>query len=159
MALLENVTQVAISEPSGMAVTYTLEYILLGIILGMIGQFMRIGIGLKKRFDKGEEFDYNKLKVSIIIAAFVGATAGVFYIVLNWTGKPPTIDQTFLMAVISTGYAGTDFLEALLEKGKSDIMTKYTEDEYKAMCQERLAAVESGEKDTNVLKMEVVKKK
>jgi hypothetical protein len=142
-------------------VTYALQYILLSIILGILGQFIRIGIGLKKQFEEGKEFDYNKLKASIMIAAFVGATAGVLYIIENWTQIAEmggSVNQNFLLTLISIGYAGTDFVEALLNKEKGEILKKYTEQEYKDKCLKERAAIDAGKFDTNVLKMEVDKK-
>jgi hypothetical protein len=105
-----------------------LAYILLGLILGIVGQFIRIGIGLKKQFDRASEantdisalFDKNQLLVSIIFAIFVGGTAGVLYISSNWDaiskGGAIFITSQFLITLISVGYAGTDFIEGLLTK-------------------------------------------
>jgi len=139
-------------------VAYTLQYIVLSIILGIIGQFIRIGIGLKKQFDQGGTFDASKLYASIVMAAFVGGTAGVLYIVAYWEEiiKNPEISKNFLMTLISIGYAGTDFIEGLLTRTYTE--TYLTKQQYQDDCHKRMAAIEAGEKDTNVLKMEVVKK-
>jgi hypothetical protein len=145
---------------TGINVAYTLQYILLSVILGIIGQFIRIGIGLKKQFDEaGASFDLNKLFASIIMAAFVGGTAGVLYIVAYWESiiSTPEITKNFLVTLISVGYAGTDFIEGLLTHQYSQVTYK-TEQQFQNDCEKKMAAIEAGQYDGKALKMEVVKK-
>jgi hypothetical protein len=157
MAVLENVT--VIRPFAGVEVQYTLYYILLSMILGIIGQFIRVGVGLKKTYEESGEFDTNKLIGSLVIAAFVGGTAGVLYIIAYWDKiyTIEAINQSFLLTLMSVGYAGTDFIEGIMKREPTSI--KWTTAEaVQQNCMEDLAAIEAGKKDTNVLKMEVVRK-
>ncbi len=100
-----------------------LGYIFLGTTLGILGQILRIGIGLKKEYDKTDQknetidtlFDRKQLLISLLIAVAVGASAGVLG-VMQYIGKD--ITQDTIIALISVGYAGTDFIEGLLTKEK-----------------------------------------
>jgi hypothetical protein len=100
-----------------------LGYVSLGIVLGVIGQIIRIGIGLKKKYDEAGQkdvnidtlFDRRQLSISLLIAVAVGAGAGALG-VMQYFGKD--ITEETLIALISVGYAGTDFIEGLLTKQK-----------------------------------------
>jgi len=91
-------------------------YILLGMLLGMTGQMIRVIIGIKKVQEKAvsegrefkEAFDMKRLVISILI----GATAGVLGVVsLHW-GKQE-ITKEIALGLIAIGYSGTDFIEGL----------------------------------------------
>jgi uncharacterized membrane protein YqgA involved in biofilm formation len=82
-----------------------LGYIFLGITLGIIGQIIRIGIGLKKTYDEANQknvnldslFDKKQLLISLLIAIAVGAGAGSLG-VLQYIGKD--ITQETIIALI-----------------------------------------------------------
>jgi len=96
-------------------------YLLLGGILGAVGQCLRVVVGLKKRHDEAiqkgkslkELFDKSRMCSSFLIAFIVGMAAGVLGIV-NLMGQE--ITPQFLLTLIGIGYVGTDFIEGLLIK-------------------------------------------
>ena len=97
-----------------------LVYLALAALLGACGQLARTVAGLRKLHEKraegtpGGEFDVKKLFVSIAL----GSVAGIFSAVALWKpeiGLAP-IDREFLMAIIVSGYAGSDFIESFIEK-------------------------------------------
>lgn len=142
------------------AVYNIIGFILLGLILGLIGQFIRIGIGLKKQFDIANEtgvgiedlFSKNKLLVSLIYALFVGGAAGVSFIVIH-IGEidksmlPGNIGQ-FLLSLITIGYAGTDLVEGLLTSATS----KATDELMKECEEEKVQASKLASEKANKLK-------
>lgn len=100
-----------------------LSFILLGTILGIIGQLIRVVVGVKKKYDEAEKegksfndtFETNRLFISIGIAIVVGAIAGALG-VIQYAGADLT--REILVTVIAVGYAGTDFIEGFLIKPK-----------------------------------------
>jgi hypothetical protein len=98
-----------------------LALILLGAILGMVGQGLRIAVGLKKVNEQaaasnkplGEIFDIKKMILSLLCAAVIGSICGVLF-AIDYIGKP--IDKTTVLAIITAGYAGTDFIEGFISK-------------------------------------------
>ena len=93
-----------------------LYYILLGMFLGMIGQMIRVVIGVKKVQEKAvsenrefkEAFDMKRLVISMLI----GATAGVLGIVSLYWGEQE-VTKEMALGLIAIGYSGTDFIEGL----------------------------------------------
>lgn len=95
--------------------------ILLGAILGMVGQGLRVVVGIKKTGDEAlstgqQQKDLIKtqqLVLSLFIAFAIGAMAGVLAAVTS-------VDQAFskstIFAFIAAGYAGTDFIEGFIRK-------------------------------------------
>jgi len=104
-----------------MDVWTVIGYLLLGGLLGAVGQCLRVVVGLKKRHDEAvqkgksikELFDKTKMWTSFLIAFIVGIAAGVLGIV-NFMGQ--AITSQFILTLIGIGYMGTDFIEGLLIK-------------------------------------------
>jgi len=103
--------------------------IALGAFMGLIGQSIRVVIGLKKAKDAAaingqkftEEFEPSTLLVSLLIGAAAGAIAAVSTIKPN-----AAVSADSLFALAGAGYAGADFLEGFTDKyfpGKSAGMT------------------------------------
>lgn len=98
-----------------------IEKILLGGLLGLLGQGIRMAIGLKKLSDANarsnvkEELNGGRLMVSL----FIGFVAGALYILVNGFQDNPNvvngeyIGNQFVFTVIAAGYAGSDFIEGL----------------------------------------------
>jgi zinc transporter ZupT len=85
--------------------------LLAGGLLGMLGQSIRAGVGIKKMLDKGKYlFEWRILVVSL----FIGFVAGV----LAWAGIYMVGGSlaTNILGVIAAGYAGTDAIEGFLPK-------------------------------------------
>lgn len=86
-----------------------LEFIILGGLLGILGQGIRVLVGLKKLYDTPDKyhqaFDASHTRLTLFIG-FV--TGGVAALSMN---KP--IDQNVAFSLIGIGYLGVDFLEGL----------------------------------------------
>lgn len=92
-----------------------INIIVAGGLLGILGQGIRMAIGLKKHSDANalkaagdaEPVDTTRLWISI----FIGAIAGALFLLVNGTTRLD--DREFLFSVIAAGYSGTDFIEGL----------------------------------------------
>ena len=100
-----------------------LGYILLGSVLGIIGQGIRIFVGLKKAQQQAEStlqwFDTKQIATSIIIAFVIGGAAGaigIFNYLTVYGGKNLTLKDIEL--IILAGYAGTDLIEGFISSRK-----------------------------------------
>ena len=108
-----------------------LVLIAIGAILGMVGQGIRVIVGIKKMNNTASElntspdnlFQTRQLVMSLFIAFAVGAIAGVLAAVSNLSLK--TIDKSVIIAFIAAGYAGTDFIEGFMKK-QGNVITKET---------------------------------
>jgi len=92
--------------------------ILAGGMLGVIGQTIRMIIGLKKWYDdksrnpgSAPAFDLRRLLISLLIGFVAGALGALVY-------KNPVDLQhkESLIALIGIGYAGVDFIEGIMLK-------------------------------------------
>lgn len=98
-----------------------IEKILLGGLLGLLGQGIRMAIGLKKLSDanaqKQEQEDLNGGR--LMISLFIGFVAGALYVLVNGFENQSSESSTsyvgnqFIFTVIAAGYAGSDFIEGL----------------------------------------------
>jgi hypothetical protein len=99
--------------------------ILLGGLLGITGQALRIIIGMKKLGEDanqqqktvGELIDGSRIFISLLIGFCAGilATITISDFKKELFGNPDTVKQNIL-AIIAAGYAGTDFIEGLIKK-------------------------------------------
>ena len=103
-----------------MDVYAALGYIVLGAILGAVGQGIRLIVGIKKQLEISEKgkkwddwFEMKQLLVSLIIAFTIGGVAGVLGVV-ELLGT--NITKESMIALIAIGYAGTDFIEGFMKK-------------------------------------------
>ena len=104
-----------------MEVWTALGYVLLGGILGAVGQGMRVIVGIKKQLDKASAcgkkwedwFETKQLLSSLIIAFTVGGIAGVLG-AIELLGTE--ITKEFMITLIAIGYAGTDFIEGFMKR-------------------------------------------
>jgi hypothetical protein len=93
--------------------------ILLGGLVGLVGQAVRVIVGLKKvqetasaagtRF--ADEFQGSQLLVSLLIGFTAGALAA-----LTLGSGPANPTRQDMMVLLGAGYAGTDFIEGLISK-------------------------------------------
>jgi hypothetical protein len=99
--------------------------ILAGGLLGMLGQGARVVAGLKKSRDNAvangatlaDVFDGSALLCSLLI----GFVAGALALLATAPAGPVTgIDRHTIVAIIASGYAGTDFIEAFIHKAVPD---------------------------------------
>lgn len=98
-----------------------IEKILLGGLLGLLGQGIRMAIGLKKLSDanaqKSDKEDLNGGR--LMVSLFIGFVAGALYVLVNGFDTKPDVEDghyignQFIFTVIAAGYAGSDFIEGL----------------------------------------------
>lgn len=96
--------------------TYDLiSNLIAGGILGVIGQGIRIIVGLKKldekrvtQVDEKEIFNNNRLFISI----FIGFIAGMIAILVKSTSSNGFTNE-LILAIIASGYSGADFIEGV----------------------------------------------
>jgi hypothetical protein len=111
-----------------MDIGMALLYVILGAVLGAVGQGTRAIIGIKKATDQAavegkkieEWFELKRLLFSLIIGAIAGCLAAITIL-----GAP--VNKELLLGLVAAGYAGTDFIEGLISKytpGKDDTKTE-----------------------------------
>lgn len=96
--------------------------LLLGGILGMLGQGLRVVAGLKKMNDQGARegrtfssmFQTSEMVSSLMIGFIAGAVAIV--VSIDVASVSDKIDKTTIVTLITAGYAGTDFIEGFIKK-------------------------------------------
>ena len=98
-------------------------YIFAGFVLGLIGQVIRVVVGVKKQYDStqsglGQWFNKTQLIISLIIGGLAGFLAGLFL-------SGDVMNTAFYLAVIAAGYSGSDFIEGFMRTNAP----KYTTDE------------------------------
>ena len=95
--------------------------LILGGILGMIGQSIRMVMGLKKASDEasakgqklGDMFEGSRLILTLLIGFIAGALA---IISLSGTIDVKAFTSENIVTLIGAGYAGTDFIEGFVKK-------------------------------------------
>jgi len=100
----------------------TLIVIAVGAILGAAGQGIRVIVGLKKVYDEAMKsntpaqqlIEYQQIAFSLFIGFAIGGIAGVLAAVSSDT--PTSFDKSTVIAFITAGYAGTDFIEGFIKK-------------------------------------------
>jgi hypothetical protein len=109
-----------------MSIPDLINVMILGAILGAMGQAIRIIVGLKKVVDLAsapttldfkESFEANKLIISLLIGAVAGAI-GLYSLVgdkADCNNAPLIYSETYY-AVIAMGYSGADFIEGFMRK-------------------------------------------
>ncbi len=102
-----------------------IEYVsalILGGILGMIGQGLRVIVGLKKLYDALEmttdggpsKFDSRRLWLSL----FIGFIAGSFGMILKIDYEAVStmvMNKEFMISIVAIGYMGVDFIEGVMK--------------------------------------------
>lgn len=95
-----------------------LAKLLVGLLLGAAGQTARAIVGLKKTSDEaralnttvGQRFCASELIVSLLI----GGVAGVLGAIALLDQLGDLTDRATLVALVTAGYAGTDFIEGFM---------------------------------------------
>jgi hypothetical protein len=97
--------------------------LLLGGLLGTVGQGARTVIGLKKLSDENAGKDPNQMDVFVasrlLISLFLGFIAGVIAALSLGLEKLANVgsgDISLLLGIAAAGYAGTDFIEAFIAR-------------------------------------------
>lgn len=104
-----------------MNVTDWINLLLLGGMLGALGQGVRAVMGLKKVNDQavleGREMKDLVDASTLIISLVIGFIAGALAIVgIADPAKPMIPDKELVITLLGAGYAGTDFIEGFIKK-------------------------------------------
>lgn len=99
-----------------------LNILILGALMGILGQGARAVVGLKGMADDAKAlslspndlFQAARLLTSFLIGSLVGMAAAVVYIKNN--GVAAITDAQTLLAFAASGYLGTDFLEGFISQ-------------------------------------------
>ena len=95
--------------------------LILGGILGMIGQGIRVVAGLKKVNDRasaeGKNFRSLFETSTMALSLLIGFIAGTLAIIgVTGTTEVATPSKELIVTIIGAGYAGTDFIEGFIKK-------------------------------------------
>ncbi len=94
--------------------------VLLGGLLGMVGQDVRVIVGLKKQQDeaaaKGKTFADGFQPSRLVLSLVIGFIAGALGILTVINGDAQKIMMNQVLTVIAIGYAGTDFIEGCMAR-------------------------------------------
>ena len=98
-----------------------INLLLLGGMLGALGQGVRAVMGLKKVNDQaaleGRQMKDMVDASTLIISLVIGFIAGALAIVgIADTSKAMTPDKELVITLLGAGYAGTDFIEGFIKK-------------------------------------------
>lgn len=115
-----------------MGIPDLINLLVLGAILGAMGQAARIIVGLKKAVDLAsapttldfkQAFETDKLLISLLIGAVAGAF-GLYSLVGGNTdcNNTPIIKSETYYAVIAIGYSGADFIEGFMRKSLPTVL-------------------------------------
>jgi uncharacterized membrane protein YeaQ/YmgE (transglycosylase-associated protein family) len=94
--------------------------VLLSAFLGIVGQLIRVVAGLKKESDQASaagqtfasRFSTQQLVTSLLLSLAIGAIAGL----LAGIQVVNICDTKGILALVSAGYGGTDFIEAFMKR-------------------------------------------
>jgi hypothetical protein len=89
-----------------------LASLILGIILGVLGQGIRVIVGLKKMSEESNSTNKNFDIKRLILSLGIGGVAGGLGAIILLDQK---LDKELLLTFVATGYAGTDFIEGVLK--------------------------------------------
>lgn len=93
--------------------------ILVGGLLGTVGQGIRVVVGLKKLYDEalqsGEDFSKNFSAATLFFSLLIGFVAGVLG-VLSIADMEKGLSKDQVLTLIGIGYAGADFIEGFVKK-------------------------------------------
>jgi len=103
-----------------MDINVLLMQVILGAVLGAVGQGARVIVGLKKLNDEvsatGKQFKDEFSASSLVVSLIIGAVAGVLAIIGAVGIESELMNRESMMAVIASGYAGADFIEGFMKK-------------------------------------------
>jgi len=104
-----------------MSTQETLLQLVTGGLLGLTGQGLRVVVGLKKLNDQAQLSNQktkdmivtSQLLISLLIGFFAGILATLS---LSAFGDGTPMNKQTLFSLLGAGYAGTDFIEAFMNK-------------------------------------------
>jgi len=99
-----------------------LELLILGGLLGMVGQIARVVVGAKKVSDRAvenntsfkEEFDSRQLVTSLVYGFAIGVFA--LMTLTDMAAATTKLGNEMMAGIMAAGYSGTDFIEGFVKK-------------------------------------------
>jgi hypothetical protein len=102
-----------------------LANLILGIILGVLGQGIRVVVGLKKLSEESNSTDKNFDIKRLVLSLGIGGVAGGLSAIILLEQK---LDKELLLTIMASGYAGTDFIEGVLKTRLQNVPELVTDD-------------------------------
>lgn len=100
--------------------------VLIGGLLGMVGQGIRVVVGLKKLYDEsfqsGQDFGRNFSTTTLLFSLLIGFIAGVLG-ALSLADFEQGLSKDQVLTLIGIGYAGADFIEGFIKKNAAKLAT------------------------------------
>jgi hypothetical protein len=97
-----------------------IQLLLIGGLLGTVGQGIRVIVGLKKIYDQalqeGKPFSEHFDGASLLFSLLIGFVAGVLGTLSLPKVTAAQIQTEQLITLIGIGYAGCDFIEGFIKK-------------------------------------------
>lgn len=103
-----------------------LQILALGGVAGMVGQGVRMIVGIKQLHDQAaaagvppkELLDLPQLTLEMVVGFIAGSLAAMVTSL-----DPNNIDSRHLLGLLAAGYAGTDFIQGLMARATSALPT------------------------------------
>ena len=100
-----------------MDVYTSFTFVALGILLGLVGQTLRVVVGVKKEVDQAtaagktlkDSFDSVRLAISLMIGGLAGGLGAISLLGTE-------INRELLLTLVAIGYSGADFIEGFVRK-------------------------------------------
>jgi hypothetical protein len=93
--------------------------IALGALTGVVGQGIRVIVGLKKASDQAAALDRKFTEMvepaRLLISLLIGMLAGVMAAIVTLTPDAP-VPRDALLGVAAAGYSGADFIEGFMAR-------------------------------------------
>jgi hypothetical protein len=90
--------------------------VLAGGLLGVLGQGIRMAIGLKKISDLNQNTTTNGFTqinmARLSLSLFIGFVAGALYLLMN-SDSDTVFNKSYIFSIVAAGYSGADFIEGL----------------------------------------------
>jgi hypothetical protein len=89
----------------------------LGILLGLVGQALRVVVGIKKEIGQAsavgktlkDSFDLVRLAISLMIGGLAGSLGAISLLGTE-------VNRELLLTLVAIGYSGADFIEGFIRK-------------------------------------------
>lgn len=100
-----------------MGVYEVFTFVVLGTLLGLLGQILRIVVGIKKEIEQTaasgktlkDSFDSIRLAISLMIGGLAGGLGAI-------TLLGTEVNRELLLTLVAIGYSGADFIEGFIRK-------------------------------------------
>lgn len=100
-----------------MGVYEVFTFIVLGTLLGILGQILRVVVGIKKEIEQAsavekplkDSFDSIRLAISLMIGGVAGGLGAISLLGTE-------VNRELLLTLVAIGYSGADFIEGFMRK-------------------------------------------